>query len=110
MRLMNVAGPKIMLLVLKRIFSSPLTRTIVCAASRLKSVSIHGPIGLKVSAFLARHKVRSPAGQVLRFASDDCDELGLVLHALGRIGGNDDRLAMRGQRIVGTIADIGGVG
>jgi hypothetical protein len=43
-RLMKAAGPKIMLSVLKRIFSAPLTRTIVSARSRSKSVSIHGPV------------------------------------------------------------------
>ena len=102
---------------------------IVCAASRSKSVSIHGPIGLKVSVFLARHNVRSPRlpgalahvvadrpaedaaerlglGQVLGLAPDHRDELALVLHALGRVGRDDDRLAMRDQRVVGAIADI----
>src|SRR2546430_4120272 len=51
---MNLATPWTMLLVRNLSASSSLTRTIVTALSRSKSVSIHGPIGLKVSLFLAR--------------------------------------------------------
>ena len=84
-----------------------------------------------MSVFLARHRVRSPRlpgalahvvadrpaehagqrvalGQVLRLLADHRDELAFVLHALGRVRRDHDRLAMRDQRIVGAIADIGG--
>src|SRR5436305_12586974 len=56
---MNGTMPKIMSLVRKRPVSRPFTFTMVSMASRSTSVSIHGPIGLKVSAFLARHSPRS---------------------------------------------------
>src|SRR3984893_15567342 len=116
---MKAAGPKIMLLVLKRNLSPPLPRMLLCAASRSKSVSIHGPIGLKVSVFLARHMVRSPDCQVRSLMSlpivqpsthdsaafsERC--LAFVLHALSRIGRDHDRLPIRDQRIVGAIADV----
>src|SRR5262245_49944075 len=55
----NGTMPKIISLVRKRPVSLPLTRMTVSIASRSTSVSIHGPIGLKVSAFLARHSPRS---------------------------------------------------
>ena len=61
--LMKVAMPNSISPVRNCVFTSPLTRTVVRAASRSKSVSIHGPIGLKVSQFLARQKVRSEACQ-----------------------------------------------
>ncbi len=51
--------PNSMALVAKRVVSTPLTRTRVSRASRSTSVSIHGPMGLNVSVFLARHSVRS---------------------------------------------------
>src|SRR6201991_2498262 len=50
---MNGTMPKIMSLVRKRPVSLPFTFTTVSILSRSTSVSIHGPIGLKVSAFLA---------------------------------------------------------
>ena len=40
-------------------FTSPSTRIVVVAASGSTSVTIHGPIGLNVSLFLHRQKVRS---------------------------------------------------
>src|SRR4051812_13695026 len=55
----NGTTPKIMSLVRKRPVSLPFTLTMVSIASRSASVSIHGPIGLKVSAFFARHNPRS---------------------------------------------------
>jgi len=55
----NGTMPKIMSLVRKRPVSLPLTRITVSILSRLTSVSIHGPIGLNVSAFLERHSPRS---------------------------------------------------
>src|SRR5215475_10614925 len=61
---MNGTMPKIMSLVLKRPVSLPLTLMMVSILSRSASVSIHGPIGLKVSAFLERHKLRSAFCQV----------------------------------------------
>src|SRR4051794_21228567 len=61
--------PKIMSLVRKRPVSLPLTFTMVSMASRSTSVSIHGPIGLKVSAFLERHSPRSAFCQVRSLTS-----------------------------------------
>jgi len=60
----NGTTPKIMSLVRKRLLSLPLTRTMVSIFARSASVSIHGPIGLKVSAFLERHRLRSAFCQV----------------------------------------------
>jgi hypothetical protein len=54
-----VATPKIMFPVLNCVATRPFTRTIVCIVSRSTSVSIHGPMGLKVSLFLQRQNVRS---------------------------------------------------
>src|SRR5665213_3705045 len=66
---MNGTTPKIMSLVWKRPVSLPLTLMMVSILSRLASVSIHGPIGLKVSAFLARHSPRSAFCQVRSLTS-----------------------------------------
>src|SRR3954468_4471544 len=56
---MNGTMPKIMSLVRKWPVSLPFTFMMVSILSRSTSVSIHGPIGLNVSAFLARHSPRS---------------------------------------------------
>ena len=61
--------PNSMSSVRKRVVTSPLRRTVVSAASRSTSVSIHGPIGLKVSVFLPRQNVRSAACQVRSLTS-----------------------------------------
>src|SRR6202171_4348077 len=66
---MNGLMPKIMSLVRKRLLCLPFTRTMVSILSRSASVSIHGPIGLKVSAFLARHSPRSAFCQVRSLTS-----------------------------------------
>lgn len=47
----------------------PSTRRVVVWASASTSVSIHGPIGLKESAFLLRQKVRSSCCQVRALTS-----------------------------------------
>src|SRR4051794_21049633 len=64
---MNGTTPKIMSLVRKRLLSFPFTLTMVSILSRSASVSIHGPIGLNVSAFLARHR---PIGLLPRALAD----------------------------------------
>src|SRR6185437_9231323 len=61
---MNGTMPKIISLVWKRPVSLPLTLMMVSALSRSTSVSIQGPIGLKVSVFLARQSPRSAFCQV----------------------------------------------
>ncbi len=66
---MNGTMPKIMSLVWKRPVSLPLTLTMVSILSRSTSVSIQGPIGLKVSAFLDRHNERSAFCQVRSLTS-----------------------------------------
>ena len=66
---MNGTTPKIMSLVWKRPVSLPLTLMAVSILSRSTSVSIHGPIGLKVSAFLERHRLRSAFCQVRSLTS-----------------------------------------
>src|SRR5579871_4624026 len=66
---MNTLTPKIISLVWKRLLSLPLTRTMVSILSRSTDVSIHGPIGLKVSVFLARHRPRSAFCQVRSLTS-----------------------------------------
>src|SRR6185437_488323 len=66
---MNGTMPKIISLVWKRPVSLPLTLMMVSILSRLTSVSIHGPIGLKVSAFLARHRPRSAFCQLRSLTS-----------------------------------------
>ena len=66
---MNGLMPKIMSLVRKRLLSLPFTLTMVSILSRSTSVSIHGPIGLKVSAFLARHSPRSAFCQLRSLTS-----------------------------------------
>src|SRR5579863_10246280 len=66
---MNSLIPKIMSLVWKRLLSLPFSRTTVSIWSRSTDVSIHGPIGLKVSAFLARHRPRSAFCQLRSLTS-----------------------------------------
>ena len=66
---MKALMPKIMSLVRKRLLSLPFSRTMVSILSRSTEVSIHGPIGLKVSAFLARHSPRSAFCQVRSLTS-----------------------------------------
>ena len=59
MALMKRATPKIIEFVGNEIVSILFNRTVVTNLSRFTSVSIHGPIGLKVSVFFALHIVRS---------------------------------------------------
>src|SRR4029077_1304810 len=66
---MNSLMPKIMSLVWKRLLSLPFRRTTVSILSRSTEVSIHGPIGLNVSAFLDRHNPRSAFCQVRSLTS-----------------------------------------
>ena len=40
--------------------------------------------------------------------ADHCHQLGFVLHALGRIGRDDDGAIVAGERVDGAVADIGG--
>ena len=61
--------PKIMSLVSKEIVSSPFSLTVVTIWLRSASVSIQGPMGLKVSVFFALHKVLSDACQVRSLTS-----------------------------------------
>src|SRR5579872_1624893 len=66
---MNSLTPNSMSLVRKRLVSLPFTRTMVSILSRSAEVSIHGPIGLKVSAFFERHRPRSAFCQVRSLTS-----------------------------------------
>ena len=66
---MKVRTPNSMSPVRKWVRTSSFRRTVVSAASRSKSVSIQGPIGLKVSAFFERQKVRSEACQIRSLTS-----------------------------------------
>src|SRR5690348_4220892 len=61
--------PKIISLVRKRLLSLPFNLTMVSILSSSTEVSIHGPIGLNVSAFLARHNPRSAFCQVRSLTS-----------------------------------------
>ena len=58
-----------MWLVGKAISSLPFSRTLVTRSSSFTLVSIHGPIGLNVSVFFARHSVRSLFCQVRSLTS-----------------------------------------
>ncbi|MNT64999.1 hypothetical protein D3C71_1356120 [compost metagenome] len=60
---MKASTPNSISLVPKRVVSLPFTLTTVSMRSRSAPVSIQGPIGLKVSLFLARQNVRSEACQ-----------------------------------------------
>lgn len=62
-------GSKTMSPVGNRARTSPLTRRVVVWASASTSVSIQGPIGLKVSLFLLRHRVRSSCCQARALTS-----------------------------------------
>src|SRR5579884_458950 len=66
---MKSNGSKIMSAVAKLLRCSPSTVTLVVAPARSKSVAIHGPIGLNVSAFFARQNVRSAFCQVRALTS-----------------------------------------
>src|SRR3977135_2271407 len=65
----NGTTPKIMSLVRKGPVPLPFTFTTVSMVSRSTSVSIQGPIGLNVSAFLARHSPRSAFCQLRSLTS-----------------------------------------
>ena len=92
--------------------------------------TMHGPIGLKVSLFFARHSVRSlrlPAAladvvakriagdaverlrlrNVLLPPADDRDQLAFEIHRPARIARDDDVLAAADERIVRAVADVG---
>src|SRR5271166_126693 len=43
---------------------------------------------------------------MLGLFADHRNEFALVLHALGGVGRDDDRLAMRHQRVIGAITDV----
>src|SRR5204863_167616 len=45
--------------------------------------------------------------EMLCRGADDRDEFGFVLHELAGVFRDDDRLAMRNERVVGAVADIG---
>ena len=98
-------------------------------SSSFTLVSIQGPIGLNVSVFFARHRVRSlflpgalahvVADRVAQYpptaqcpVSDVCTcglsrrQLSFILHLLGGILRDHDRLAVRDQRVVGAVAGI----
>ena len=67
---MNGTMPKIMSLVRKRPVSLPLTRIDGFHLVEIDlRVSIHGPIGLKVSAFLERQRLRSAFCQLRSLTS-----------------------------------------
>ncbi len=132
MVLMYLATPKIMSLVRKRSVSLPLTRTTVSqrievdvgvdpGAHGLEGVGVLGApqraVGLLPDALahvvadgVAEHAgQRVGLAQVLRLLADDDDQLALVLH-LGGVARDDDRLAVRNQRVDGAIADVGLLG
>lgn len=101
----------------------------VCILAGSSPETIQGPMGLKVSLFLARHSVRSLACQFRSLtslpivqpntqsnassretprgtATEDRNQLALVLKFLPRVTWFDDIFIVRDQCVVGAVANV----
>src|SRR5215831_8042565 len=131
-----LAASKSMCLVLNWIWTWPLIRIVVSRLLGSRSVAIQGPIGLKVSEFLARHREPSWICQVRWLTSvadgiaqdtaqgalrrqvpglfaDHRYQFPLYLELIRCVFGFDDVLFMRDEGVIGTISDAwfgGGAG